>query len=54
MAAYHKEVKEVVAHMVMPVRTLIPIDKTGEITQLKGAWQQAIKDSAYQQLDLTI
>lgn len=35
VVAYHKEVKEVVAHGVMPPRTLIPIDKTSEITQLK-------------------
>jgi hypothetical protein len=47
VGAYHKEVNEVVAHMVMPLRTLIPIDKIGKITQLKGLWQQAIKDFAY-------
>jgi hypothetical protein len=38
MAVYQKEVKEVVAHEVMPPRTLIPTDKTSEITQLKGVW----------------
>jgi hypothetical protein len=38
MVAYHKEVKEAMAHKVMPPRTLIPIDKTSEIIQLKGVW----------------
>jgi hypothetical protein len=54
VAAYHKEVKEVVAHKVMPLRTFIPMDKIGEIIQLKGVWQQVVKDSAYRHLDLTI
>jgi hypothetical protein len=54
VVAYHKEVKAVVAHRVMPPRTFIPIDEIGEITQLKGVWQQAIKDSTYRHLDLNI
>jgi hypothetical protein len=38
MVAYQKEVKEVVAHEVMPPRTFIPTNKTSEIIQLKGVW----------------
>jgi hypothetical protein len=36
-----------VTNEVMAPRTFIPIDKTNEIIQLKGVWQQAIKDFAY-------
>jgi hypothetical protein len=52
VAAYHKEVKEVVAHRVMPLKVHIPTTEIGEITQLKGMWQQVVKDFAYRHLDL--
>jgi UDP-galactopyranose mutase len=54
MVAYHKEVKEAVAHKVIPSRVHIPTNDIGEITQLKRVWQQAVQDFVYQHLDLTI
>ncbi len=52
MAAYPKEVKEAVAHGVMSLRIHILTNETSDITQLKGMWQQIIKNSTYQHLDL--
>lgn len=47
MASYHKDVTVVVAHGVVPSRTRIPTDEIGEITTLKGVWEQVVKDVAY-------
>jgi hypothetical protein len=41
------KVKDTVVHGHIPKRTRIPTNEIGDITHLKGVWQQAVKDAAY-------